>query len=1675
MTCESFGMSPSADAASNAAAFQQCLNQQGNVSIVTPGTFAMNFGATIKSGTQLDLGAGVVLQQVAGATSQNFLANANWNAPPLGTTIPIAVASVSNGSQRAVGVLAFSGQSLPVNADTGRTIAVGDYVEIIGDTSNQYNQVYQAAYVNNTAATAGWLPAYSIGFVLPGQPGSWTPSTGPLLTVFAANADIAVTGTGVIDSNVDYVVCPNGQPGVYASAIGNHTLIFSHHTNTQISGVTIENSCSYAVDTAHTFNMDFGNVTLNNVKACIQSDGVFDTVNVHDITGTGLYDDCMAFIAGTSPGYEPVILTNVNMALNGPNNMTGVMSKTLLNGRNLTISNINLHTLGGGRALQADPSQWYGGLSHIVVSNYSILSPHGSYFEINQAQGNAYASPAYNAYIDDIEYDNTSQLGFSSQSGTVVGQYTINRCNSGPENAGATGMGSGDGTDGLFNFFGEIDNAIIENCTLNVNEATIAGQPVVTVGGNMGALTFSNNVLQAVGTRAGMIGIFVANGNLDSLTVSGGRFAQTGGLGYLLETTGSAQIGSVTVNNYDFTGAFVTNTPLPSYKVSGLALHSAGFANAYNGSSVIWRILRFDGVTTDGGSSVFVSNSANLTWDINLSNFDSTGAAGSGWLFQNAASGTVLDLQMINAIFLSGGGLLDNNAGNLSSNLSLNNVQTAVSLLAGNAAGGGAVAVSAAGITLSVPGNAATGSLGLAGAATLSVSDPDGTLVPKAFPVVVANNDGPVTIPGPIGGSVDVLGNDTVNGSPATVGTAANVFLPSIVSNGGLLGVAVNPAGQLTAPANTPTNSYQVTYQICAVVAPQDCAAAVASITVQPGADMAAAFSGFPAVVAGAGKNISGEIVCTNQGNANAVSPVCSIDHGSLSACRLSSGKALPANIGKIELPPQAAIRCKVNIATAPTSGNLAVNAATGSQQDINPANNHASLLIPVISAVSDGSVDVLASAGASIDVLANDTVGGQTAQSSGTGANISTPVLVSKGGLSGLNFNAAGSLLAPAGEKPGVYPIKYRICSLATSGKQVCSQAGLTIKVLKVMPAANSDAVAALSGVPVSVAVTANDAAAAGADLAFGSIDLNPEASGRQDSLSFVGKGVFATSPAANDGVVTFTPASGFSGTLTIPYTVADTLAKTSNPANITVTVAGSAATQTANPGYAAAPVANDDYAVTAADTPVAVTLLANDVAAAGNSLTPATLALTPPLTTAYGVWQFDVSTAELTFTPAAGAGVFNMPYTVQDDQGNVSNTAIVRVVVTGGDSPLAVNDTATTRMNTPVILPILDNDSASVGNTLLPETLNLSPTTPDAAVTRIDTAAGLWETDFSGLLTFTPAAHVPETGRPFTGTAALDYAVNDSGSGNAPAQASISILVAPTSLHAVADRYSTLPGQSISFQPAVNDSADAGAVLNPATLSLAAGSGKLPGKNQINREPVATRHGVWQIVDGDGTVRFSANPAFTGVDSLDYAIADSIGNTAVATITIHSYDLRPANYLLYTPEDTSLSATVRRQGNIPAQVALALNSGVVNGVLEFNANGGFSYTPVSGFTGSDGFTYRACLPAPDNGVCATATVGIQVGSKISQSISIVPASATAISAQAMNLSVVGGPGGGAVTMQVLTASNANCKLSHGNGIWRLKAETATAGICAIQAIKAADSIYAAAVSAPLIINIRK
>ena len=56
----------------------------------------------------------------------------------------------------------------------------------------------------------------------------------------------------------------------------------------------------------------------------------------------------------------------------------------------------------------------------------------------------------------------------------------------------------------------------------------------------------------------------------------------------------------------------------------------------------------------------------------------------------------------------------------------------------------------------------------------------------------------------------------------------------SLTGDGGLTGVIVNPDGTLTIPAGSPAGSYDVPYEICEVLNPANCDAAIATVLINP-------------------------------------------------------------------------------------------------------------------------------------------------------------------------------------------------------------------------------------------------------------------------------------------------------------------------------------------------------------------------------------------------------------------------------------------------------------------------------------------------------------------------------------------------------------------------------------------------------------------------------------------------------------------------------------------------------------------------------------------------------------------------------------------------------------------------------------------------------------------------
>lgn len=107
-------------------------------------------------------------------------------------------------------------------------------------------------------------------------------------------------------------------------------------------------------------------------------------------------------------------------------------------------------------------------------------------------------------------------------------------------------------------------------------------------------------------------------------------------------------------------------------------------------------------------------------------------------------------------------------------------------------------------------------------------------------------------------------------------------------------------------------------------------------------------------------------------------------------------------------------------------------------------------------------------------------------------------------------------------------------------------------------LPVADDDRATTDQETPVSFALTANDITYGQASLDVASLDLDPATPGRQDRIATA----FGNYVVDGMGNVSFTPAPGFSGEASTPYTIADSLGRVSGPARIIVTVKGNPST---------------------------------------------------------------------------------------------------------------------------------------------------------------------------------------------------------------------------------------------------------------------------------------------------------------------------------------------------------------------------------------------------------------------------------------------------------------------------------------------------------------------------------
>ncbi len=214
-------------------------------------------------------------------------------------------------------------------------------------------------------------------------------------------------------------------------------------------------------------------------------------------------------------------------------------------------------------------------------------------------------------------------------------------------------------------------------------------------------------------------------------------------------------------------------------------------------------------------------------------------------------------------------------------------------------------------------------------------------------------------------------------------------------------------------------------------------------------------------------------------------------------------------------------------------------------------------------------------------------------------------------------------------------------------------------------------------------------------------------------------------------DGSFVYAPKLNFSGTDTFKYKANDG-ANDSNVATVTITVAA----------VNDAPLAAADAAATTGTTAVTISVLANDSDPDGDPLS--VTVTTPP-----GKGSASVNANKtITYTPNAGLALpstDSFVYTVSD--GTLSATATVTVTINPrvNTPPAAVDDTVSTKKNTPITINVIANDTDDAG--VVGSTVQIinGPNMGGAAVNNLN-----------GTVTYTPK-------RNFAGSELFSYTVKD------------------------------------------------------------------------------------------------------------------------------------------------------------------------------------------------------------------------------------------------------------------------------------------------------------------------
>jgi hypothetical protein len=145
-------------------------------------------------------------------------------------------------------------------------------------------------------------------------------------------------------------------------------------------------------------------------------------------------------------------------------------------------------------------------------------------------------------------------------------------------------------------------------------------------------------------------------------------------------------------------------------------------------------------------------------------------------------------------------------------------------------------------------------------------------------------------------------------------------------------------------------------------------------------------------------------------------------------------------------------------------------------------------------------------------------------------------------------------------------------------------------------------------------------------------------------------------------------------------------------------------------------------------------------------------------------------------------------------------------------------------------------------------------------------------------------------------------------------------------------------------------------------------------------------------------GAYTYTPNPGFSGQDTFTYQQCKPAPDQATCVPAVVRVTVGPNaadDNAGPATQGVPFNASVTGNDAAPADSIYAVLVSTTNGTLNLNsATGAYTYTPNAGFSGTDTFSYRVCLPVPNAALCDDATVSISVAAQVppfASSVSIV------------------------------------------------------------------------------------